>query len=255
MTPNASLQPSAQRGVQNFAIRGMGVSGSTPSDEPAVGIFQDGIYWGSNYGALNELFDIESVEILRGPQGTLFGRNVTGGAVTVRSARPTQETSAKMMLGVGNGAMFEGSAVANGPIVTDTLSARLAVLGRRNEGLFRNEVTGGSYGQTSTFVVRPSIRWTPGPDLDITLLGEFYHQYGDPVVVRGVSPNTVPGGPLTLPEKEGYVTPSDYFTVSPGAEGFRSSAERRVGKACVSQCRSRWSPYHSKKKKKKTDKN
>src|SRR3546814_17734493 len=96
--------------------------------------------------------------ILRGPQGTLFGRNVTGGAVTVRSARPTQETSAKMMLGVGNGAMFEGSAVANGPIVTDTLSARLAVLGRRNEGLFRNEVTGGSYGQTSTFVVRPSIR-------------------------------------------------------------------------------------------------
>src|SRR3546814_20717424 len=67
--------------------------------------------------------------ILRGPQGTLFGRNVTGGAVTVRSARPTQETSAKMMLGVVNGAMFEGSAVANGPIVTDTLSARMAVLG------------------------------------------------------------------------------------------------------------------------------
>src|SRR3546814_1695659 len=49
MTPNASLQPSAPRGVQNFAIRRMGVSGSTPSDEPAVGIFQDGIYWGSNY--------------------------------------------------------------------------------------------------------------------------------------------------------------------------------------------------------------
>src|SRR3546814_3661691 len=79
---------------------------------------------------------------------------------------------------------------------------------------------------TSTFVVRPSIRWTPGPDLDITLLGEFYHQYGDPVVVRGVSPNTVPGGPLTLPEKEGYVTPSDYFTVSPGDEGFSNEIGR-----------------------------
>ncbi len=220
MTPNASLQPSAQRGVQNFAIRGMGVSGSTPSDEPAVGIFQDGVYWGSNYGALNELFDVEGVEILRGPQGTLFGRNVTGGAVTVRSARPTQETYAKMMLGAGNGLMLEGSAVANLPVVTDTLAARVAVLTRRNEGLFRDEVRDRSYGQTSTFVIRPSLRWTPSPDADITLLGEFYHQYGDSVVVRGVSPNTVPGGPLTLPEKEGYVTPSDYYTVSPGDDGF-----------------------------------
>lgn len=220
MTPNASLQPSAQRGVQNFAIRGMGVSGSTPSDEPAVGIFQDGVYWGSNYGALGELFDIEGVEILRGPQGTLFGRNVTGGAVTFRSARPTQETSAKMMIGAGNGTMVEGSAVANGPIVKDTLAARIAVLGRYNEGLFTNSRTGGSYGKTSTYVVRPSLRWTPSPDADITLLGEFYNQYGDPVVVRGVSPNTVPGGPLTLPEKEGYVTPSDYFSVAPGNNGF-----------------------------------
>ncbi|OAN56267.1 hypothetical protein A7Q26_02375 [Sphingobium sp. TCM1] len=220
MTPNASLQPSAQRGVQNFAIRGMGVSGSTPSDEPAVGIFQDGVYWGSNYGALNELFDIESVEILRGPQGTLFGRNVTGGAVTFRSARPTQERSAKMMLGVGNGLMLEGSAVANLPVVADTLAARVAILTRRNEGLFRNDVTEGSYGQTSTFVARPSIRWTPSTDIDVTLLGEYYVQTGDPVVVRGVAPNTVPGGPLTLAEREGYSTPSDYFTVSPGDDGF-----------------------------------
>jgi iron complex outermembrane receptor protein len=220
MTPNASLQPSAQRGVQNFSIRGMGVSGSTPSDEPAVGIFQDGVYWGSNYGALGELFDMEGVEILRGPQGTLFGRNVTGGAVTVRSARPTQEPVAKIMIGAGNGAMFEGSAVASGPIVQDTLAARIALLARHNDGLFKDSHTGSSYGKTSTYVIRPSLRWTPTSDLDVTLLGEFYNQYGDSVVVRGVSPNTVPGGPLTLPEREGYVTPSDYFSVTPGDNGF-----------------------------------
>src|SRR3546814_14244751 len=116
--------------------------------------------------------------------------------------------------------MRDGSAVPNLPVVTDTLAARVAVLTRRNDGLFKNNFTGGSYGKTSTFVVRPSLRWTPTPDADITLLGEFYHQYGDSVVVRGISPNTVPGGPLTLPEKEGYVTPSDYFTVSPGDAGF-----------------------------------
>jgi len=90
LSPSASLQSSSQRGVQNFAIRGTGVSGTTPSDEPAVGVFQDGVYWGSNYGALTELFDVEGVEILRGPQGTLFGRNVTGGAVSLRSHAPAR---------------------------------------------------------------------------------------------------------------------------------------------------------------------
>lgn len=220
MTPNASLQPSAQRGVQNFSIRGMGVSGSTPSDEPAVGIFQDGVYWGSNYGALGELFDIESVEILRGPQGTLFGRNVTGGAVTVRSARPTQETSARVMMGAGNGPMLEGSAVVNGALINDTLSGRLAMMTRRNEGLFTDSRTDQSYGKTSAYVVRPSLKWTPNAALDVTLLGEYYQQTGDPVVVRGIAPNTVPGGPLTLPEREGYTTPSDYFSVSPGDKGY-----------------------------------
>lgn len=219
LTPNAALQPSAQRGVQNFAIRGMGVSGSTPSDEPAVGIFQDGVYWGSNYGSLNELFDVEGVEILRGPQGTLFGRNVTGGAVTFRSARPAQQTSYKGMFGVGNGLMFEGSSVINGALMPDTLAGRVAALVRRNEGLFKNGNTGRDYGQSTTILVRPSLRWTPQPGVDVTLLGEYYHAYGDPVAVRGVSPNTVPGGALTLPEREGFVTPADWFTVSPGTVG------------------------------------
>jgi len=93
LAPSVQLKPTSQVGGQNFTIRGMGVSGTTPSDEPAVGIVQDGIYWGSNYGAMLDTFDVESVEILRGPQGTLFGRNVTGGAVLVRTARPTGKQS------------------------------------------------------------------------------------------------------------------------------------------------------------------
>src|SRR5690606_11182579 len=68
LSPGVELKPSAQVGAQNFTIRGMGVSGTTPSDESAVGIFQDGIYWGSNYGALLDTFDVESIQILRGPQ-------------------------------------------------------------------------------------------------------------------------------------------------------------------------------------------
>jgi len=219
LTPNASLQSSAQKGVQNFSIRGMGVSGSSPSDEPAVGIFQDGVYWGSNYGALNELVDVEGVEILRGPQGTLFGRNVTGGAVTVRSARPTQTPYARVSLGVSNGIGVEGSAIVNQPL-SDTVAVRLAAMSRYNDGLFTNVVNGAStsYGKSSVTLLRPSIKFTPSSDFDVTLLGEYYRSSGDPVVVRGVSPRQV--GVPTLAELNGFKSSPDYSITQVGDEGY-----------------------------------
>lgn len=220
LAPSVSLQPSSQRGVQNFSIRGMGVSGSTPSDEPAVGIFQDGVYWGTNYGALNDLFDVESVEILRGPQGTLFGRNVTGGAVSVRSARPSATPRFVGTVGVGNYGLIEASGVVNGPLVGETLSGRLAVQSRTFDGYFTDTNTNSDYGASDSLIVRPSLRFEPTAELDITLLAEWYSEDGDPTVARGIAPNTVPGGPITLPETEGYVTPADYWSVSPDDRGY-----------------------------------
>lgn len=219
MAPSVTFQPSSQRGVQNFAIRGMGVSGTTPSDEPAVGVFQDGIYWGSNYGALNDLFDMESVEILRGPQGTLFGRNVTGGAVNVRSARPSFSPSGEGMLGVGNYGMLEASGVVTGPIVEDRLAGRLAVLTRSLDGYFTRTQTGDDYGAGDSYVIRPSLTFTPTDTFEITGLAEWYSEDGDPTVVRGIAPCTIPGCTPSLPTREGYVTPSDFYSVSPNEPG------------------------------------
>lgn len=217
LAPNASLQSSAQRGVQNFSIRGMGISGTTVSDEPAVGIFQDGVYWGSNYGAIGDAFDLEGVEVLRGPQGTLFGRNVTGGAVTIRSARPTDETSFRAGLGIGNGLTMEGSAVANGAI-TDGVAARIAVKATASDGLFRNVTNDTSYGKNDSYVIRPSIKLTPSDTFDVTLLGEYYGLRGDPTVTRGVAPTTVPGPP-TAATLAGFTSPSDFFATNPGTPG------------------------------------
>ena len=207
LTPNASLQPTAQRGVQNFAIRGTGVSGSNPSDEPAVGVFQDGVYWGSNYGALNELLDVEGVEILRGPQGTLFGRNVTGGAVTVRSARPSQTPYNRVTLGISNGLGLEASGVVNTP-VSDTLAVRIAAMSRASDGVYKNLFDNSSFGKAHIGLIRPSVRWAPTSTFNVTLLGEYYHSDGDPVAVYGVSPRTV-GAVKNLAELAGYVGNKD----------------------------------------------
>lgn len=212
--PNVSLQPSSQRGVQNFSIRGMGVSGSTPSDEPAVGILQDGVYWGTNYGAIGDMFDVESIEILRGPQGTLFGRNVTGGAVLVRSARPTAEPSLELTAGAGNGGFGEASAVVNGPIAGDTLTGRLAVQYRSLDGYYTEASTDSDYGESDALLIRPSLRFEPTDTFDVTFISEWYSDEGDPTVSRGVYPNTVPGVDTTLPEMEGFVSSDDYWTTS-----------------------------------------
>lgn len=219
LVPNAALQSSSQRGVQNFAIRGMGISGTTVSDEPAVGIFQDGVYWGSNYGALGDAFDLEGVEILRGPQGTLFGRNVTGGAVTIRSARPTDKTLAKIGIGIGNGLTLDGSAVINGPLAQN-VTGRLALLARRNDGLFENATTGGSYGKSTTYIVRPSVRIEPSDNFDLTLLGEYFGLGGDPMVTRGIAPTTIPGGPATVAQLAGFTSPRNFWATNPGAPGY-----------------------------------
>jgi len=214
MAPSVSLQPSSQKGVQNFSIRGMGVSGSTPSDEPAVGIFQDGIYWGSNYGALNELFDMEGVEMLRGPQGTLFGRNVTGGAVSVRSARPSFTPSGEGTIGIGNYGAKEASGVITGPLIGDKLAGRLAVQTRRLDGYFTNTVTGNDYGESDSYIVRPSLTWQASPTFSVTALAEWYSDTGDPTVVRGIAPCTIPGCTPSLPTTEGFVTSDDYYDVA-----------------------------------------
>ncbi|MEO0699741.1 MAG: Plug domain-containing protein, partial [Pseudomonadota bacterium] len=94
--PNVSLdQIGTSRGNANFSIRGLGINSSIPSIDPTVGVFVDGVYLGINGGVVFDIFDIESVEILRGPQGLLFGRNVTGGAVVLNTTNPTNEFRGK----------------------------------------------------------------------------------------------------------------------------------------------------------------
>ena len=174
--PNVALdEVGIAKGIANFSIRGQGVSGSIPSIDPTVGVFVDGMYLGLNYGVVLDLLDLEAVEVLRGPQGLLFGRNVTGGAVLLRSRRPSGARSAEAAMRVESGVEWRLTGSLERPLIDDRLKVRLSGSYRDDAGWFRNQADGRSLGADVSWVARPVVTWTPTDDLEVTLI----HERGD----------------------------------------------------------------------------
>ncbi|QFT76600.1 TonB-dependent receptor [Erythrobacter sp. THAF29] len=184
--PNVSLdQIGTSRGTANFSIRGLGINSSIPSIDPTVGVFIDGVYLGNNAGVVFDLFDLESVEILRGPQGVLFGRNVTGGAVLINTGNPTEEFSGKFRAAVDGplfedrgGANYTVSGVISGPIVEDTLLFKLGAYHNNDEGYFTNLFDGSNHGQAETTILRGALEARVG---DLRVIGklDYFESEGD----------------------------------------------------------------------------
>jgi len=173
LTPNASLSEIPTfPGVANFVIRGVGTVGaSIPSQDPSVGVVSDGVSYGTIYGVVTDIFDLESVEVLRGPQGTLFGRNVTGGATILRSTRPTDEFLGKVKASVGNFNKRDVSLLLAGPL-NDNWGAKIAVLSKDRDGYWENRAFGGPrQGASESLIIRPAISFT-NDTFDATLIYE-----------------------------------------------------------------------------------
>ncbi len=182
--PNVRLDSDgAFPGTSNFSIRGMGFISTIASNDPTVGLFVDGQYIGVNLGGSPDTFDLESVEVLRGPQGTLFGRNVTAGAVIMRSRRPTGEFGGTLRAGVGSGDRVLAGAGIEGPL-TDSLSGKIYAQYNDMNGDFKNLANGDDFGAHEIKFVRPILRWEPSEDLDITLIGEYSKHDGDGTAAR-----------------------------------------------------------------------
>ncbi|BDI60011.1 TonB-dependent receptor [Qipengyuania nanhaisediminis] len=185
--PNVSLdQIGTSRGQANFSIRGLGINSSIPSIDPTVGVFVDGVYLGTNGGVVFDLFDLESVEILRGPQGVLFGRNVTGGAVLINTGNPTEDFQGKFRAAVDGpfvdgsrgGANYTASGVVSGPIVKDTLLFKIGAYYNNDEGYFTNSFDGSNHGAAETYILRGALEARLGA---LTLTGkvDYFDSEGD----------------------------------------------------------------------------
>ncbi|MDO8863940.1 TonB-dependent receptor [Haliea sp. E1-2-M8] len=141
-TPNLNFSvQSAGQNVARVTLRGIGTETLVGGGDPGVAVHIDGVYVGRNSVAAGDIFDIARVEVLRGPQGTLYGRNATGGSINIITERPSREFEASVDLAIGNYDARRFRAIINGPI-TDSISARLALFSDKRDGFYDNLFNG-----------------------------------------------------------------------------------------------------------------
>lgn len=189
--PNVELKPvGSASGIASFFIRGMGITASVVSAEPSVGTFVDGVYLGIPWGVVTDLFDLESIEVLRGPQGTLFGRNVSGGAVLLNSRLPSGERDLRIRARLGNYDQREISIAAETPL-SDTFFGKISGQLRSNGDTYDNianrlepAATQEDVGEAESYVVRPILTWRPSDSFEATFITEFGSQDADVAAQR-----------------------------------------------------------------------
>jgi iron complex outermembrane receptor protein len=137
--PNVTMRSGggANGGAAQVFIRGVGQSDSQFAFEPGVGMYIDDVYYGSVFGSIFDLLDLDRVEVLRGPQGTLSGRNSIGGAVKLFSKKPENESSGYVEAAYGRFNRLELKAGANVPLIADKLMMRVSGISKQADGYFK----------------------------------------------------------------------------------------------------------------------
>ena len=184
--PNVSLdQIDTSRGTANFSIRGLGINSSITSIDPTVGVFIDGVYFATPRNAVLDLFDIESIEILRGPQGLLFGRNTTGGAVLINTTRPSDVLKIKARLAADRparsgrgGDNITSQLVLSGPLSAD-LRGKLSLYSNEDDGYFKNLYDNSNHGAAQALAVRLALEWDASDVLLLAAKIEYFDVEGD----------------------------------------------------------------------------
>src|SRR5882757_3710543 len=159
--PNLQIHTQGIVDFVGVTIRGVSNLSSIREGNPAVSTYIDGIYVDPPVGFSNDLYDLERVEVLRGPQGTLYGRNATGGNLNIITATPKSAFDANFDVSYGNFNEVTGHAMLNAP-VSDTLAVRAATVVHRSDGYFSTQGnTHQNYGAADDAGIRLTGLWTP----------------------------------------------------------------------------------------------
>ncbi len=154
-------------------VRGVGTSGSNPGLESATGVSVDGVFRSRSNVALGDLLGIERIELLRGPQGTLFGKNTTAGVLNVITRTPAFTPEFEASATLGNYNLQQYTVSATGPLIEDALAYRLDGLYSRRDGWIESRVGDQTYADRDRFALRGQLYWTPSESLSVRLIGDY----------------------------------------------------------------------------------
>ncbi len=187
-TPNLDFGKVASYGALPF-LRGVGTSFGAAGVESPVAIYVDDVYISSPNGNLMSLNNIESVQVLKGPQGTLFGRNATGGVIQITTKQPSFAPEGRISVGYGNYDTYEGALYASTGL-SDTVAVSIAASGRKqSDGFGKSLLTGEEVQKGWDWNVRGKLLANLGERTSITLSADYSKQKSD----IGANQTTVPG--------------------------------------------------------------
>jgi len=174
--PNLNLvQGRGSATSANVYIRGIGQPDALQTFDPAVGIYLDDVFISRIQGALFNLYDIERVEVLRGPQGTLYGKNTIAGAIRLISKKPPEALSGNFEIGYGEYSRMDAKAYIGGP-VTDSFGASLAALYSKRDGIVEDPTTGREYNDLDTTAARAILNFEPSDTVEVNLALDYTRQ-------------------------------------------------------------------------------
>ncbi|WP_420384458.1 TonB-dependent receptor [Novosphingobium sp.] len=181
LTPGLLVTSTTNEGSTTARIRGIGTVGDNPGLESSVGIVIDGVYRSRNGVGFGDLGDVERIEVLKGPQGTLFGKSATAGVINILTAAPSFKFGLDADLTVGNYGAVGGAAEITGPIVGDTVAASLYFADRQRDGYFTvNDGPGPNAAKRDTdrdfYTVRGQLLITPTTDFKVRLIADHTHR-------------------------------------------------------------------------------
>jgi iron complex outermembrane receptor protein len=160
-----------------FTIRGLGssvvaIAQANDGLEPGVGFYVDGVYHARPASAAFDFLDLDRVEVLRGPQGTVFGKNTTAGAISITSRAPTFDPDYGVEASGANDGYWQLKASVNGPLIQDKLAGRISLLQTERDGVIHNAVTGRDLNEVSTAGMRGQLLFTPGDDVSVRFIAD-----------------------------------------------------------------------------------